>query len=419
MVYQPRQIRRGTYAQRVALGGLAAAEFGFETDTLDLYVGCAAGDKLIADRSALDFLIGQDQEVKKTASPTFAGAIIGGFSITAKATGNFGLGSGFPALTTGDYNVHLGVDCQVLLTTGEGNVAIGYKAQAGGVIVDQDNVAIGYYAQYALTGAAGCTGVGHRSQEQLTLGDYNSAFGDKCQNTITTGYNNCGFGYKTQEFIVGGYDNCAFGYASQADVTGHDNNAFGYIAQANLTTGNYNNAFGNSAMSSNAITGSENCAFGGGSLEALIAGFKNCAFGMQTLTLLTSGAYNTAIGWQALFNVLTTHRNTALGAEAGYTNAADYNIFLGYQAGFFETGSSKLFIDNIKRASEADGRIKALIYGIFGAASANQRLRINARLGVTHLPNYANNAAAVAGGLISGEFYTVTGSDPLQVAAVV
>jgi hypothetical protein len=77
MEYKPRQIRRGTNAERVALGGLAAGELGFETDTLDIYIGSVAGDKLIADRSALDFLNGQDQAVKTTDSPAFAGMTLG------------------------------------------------------------------------------------------------------------------------------------------------------------------------------------------------------------------------------------------------------------------------------------------------------------------------------------------------------
>lgn len=50
---------------------------------------------------------------------------------------------------------------------------------------------------------------------------------------------------------------------------------------------------------------------------------------------------------------------------------------MGHQAGYYETGNNKLFIDNAARASEADARIKALIYGVFDAATANQSLRIN------------------------------------------
>jgi hypothetical protein len=40
------------------------------------------------------------------------------------------------------------------------------------------------------------------------------------------------------------------------------------------------------------------------------------------------------------------------------------------------------------------------------------------KLDVVGLPNYANNAAALLGGLLAGSFYTLTGSDPRQVCVV-
>jgi hypothetical protein len=77
MEYKPRQIRRGTNSQRIALGGLAAGEWGFETDLLDIYIGTAGGDELISDHSARDFLNGQDQAVKTTSSPAFNKTYLG------------------------------------------------------------------------------------------------------------------------------------------------------------------------------------------------------------------------------------------------------------------------------------------------------------------------------------------------------
>jgi hypothetical protein len=55
---------------------------------------------------------------------------------------------------------------------------------------------------------------------------------------------------------------------------------------------------------------------------------------------------------------------------------------LGYSAGFNETGSNKLFIDNQNRADESDARSKALIYGVFDADPANQVLTINGSVNV-------------------------------------
>lgn len=41
-----------------------------------------------------------------------------------------------------------------------------------------------------------------------------------------------------------------------------------------------------------------------------------------------------------------------------------------------------------------------------------------AKFAVASLPSYANNAAAITGGQTAGDFYTVTGTNPLQVAVV-
>ena len=121
---------------------------------------------------------------------------------------------------------------------------------------------------------------------------------------------------------------------------------------------------------------------------------------------VTTGNYNNFIGYRAGYNNTAGTLNTSIGAYAGFQNSTgSHNTFIGTLAGRYETGSNKLFIDNQARANEADGRIKALIYGIFDAATANQRLRINGRLGVTEIPEYADNAAAVTGGLSVGEFY--------------
>ena len=98
-----------------------------------------------------------------------------------------------------------------------------------------------------------------------------------------------------------------------------------------------------------------------------------------------SGSYNFAGGAYALRGTSTAHtvtNMTAAGAYAGFTLADGMSggVFLGYQAGYYETAPNKLFIDNAQRANEADARVKALVYGIFDAATANQYLTINGHL---------------------------------------
>ena len=71
-----------------------------------------------------------------------------------------------------------------------------------------------------------------------------------------------------------------------------------------------------------------------------------------------------------------------IGYSAGYVGNGSGNVCVGYAAGAYETGSNKLFIDNDARASESDARAKALIYGVFAAAVANQYLTFNAKVGI-------------------------------------
>jgi hypothetical protein len=129
-------------------------------------------------------------------------------------------------------------------------------------------------------------------------------------------------------------------------------------------------------------SGNFNTAVGYGTLATVNGGqYQNTALGAQALTKATGGSENTALGSYSLYNNLTGSNLTAVGNQAGYTSASGSgSVFLGNYAGFYETASNKLFIDNTLRASEADGRAKALVYGIFDAATANQYLTVNGHL---------------------------------------
>ncbi|MBE3131373.1 MAG: hypothetical protein IMZ54_11760 [Acidobacteria bacterium] len=71
-----RQIRHGTNAQRIAVGGLSIGELGFETDTKNVYVGTATGDEIVTNTAFAALFAGQDQALKTTDSPIFAGATL-------------------------------------------------------------------------------------------------------------------------------------------------------------------------------------------------------------------------------------------------------------------------------------------------------------------------------------------------------
>src|SRR5690606_30175316 len=86
-------------------------------------------------------------------------------------------------------------------------------------------------------------------------------------------------------------------------------------------------------------------------------GYDNIAFGTQSLYSNTAGDANVSIGTNSLYFNTVGINNTAIGTESGLNSNGDANIFLGYGAGYYETGSNRLYIEN----SDADAN-EALIY---------------------------------------------------------
>jgi hypothetical protein len=170
-----------------------------------------------------------------------------------------------------------------------------------------------------------------------------------------------------------------------ANGAGHilSNTTFGFDALINNTTGSVNAAYGANALKFN-LTGQDCVAIGYNALIVNTAGNRNTAVGSISLQNSTGvSSSNTGIGYGSLVNVTSGSNNTAIGEQSlGSISVASGCVAIGRYAGFYETGSNKLFIDNDTRANEADGREKALVYGIFDAATANQLLRFNANVGI-------------------------------------
>ncbi|MEQ9187304.1 MAG: tail fiber domain-containing protein, partial [Cryomorphaceae bacterium] len=143
---------------------------------------------------------------------------------------------------------------------------------------------------------------------------------------------------------------------------------------------NLNVAIGDRAMESN--TGTNNVAIG--RYAARIGGnvFGNVAIGESALYSNSTGTGNTAVGWRAgILNTASNNNtligtnanyygnggnnNTMVGFETGYGSAPHSksgNIFIGYRAGYNETGSNKLYIENSASSTP-------LIYGDFSGDS--------------------------------------------------
>ena len=161
-----------------------------------------------------------------------------------------------------------------------------------------------------------------------------------------------------QNDLITTNDNIALGEnALQSNTDGEDNLAIGKEALYNNNDGTENIALGNLALK-NAAYADYNLAIGANAAENLINGDNNIVIGHESLPHNEFGEANIIIG-----NI----------AGSGWSNFSG-NILIGHAAGFSETGSNKLYIEN-------SGSTTPLIYGEFD----NNLLRINGILDINEM----------------------------------
>ena len=236
------------------------------------------------------------------------------------------------------------------------------------------NNAQGYQALYHNTSGKDNTAFGHQSLFSNVTGDYQTAFGVQALYSDTAGIKNTAMGLQ----------------ALYSNTTGSYNNAMGFKSLFYNTTGEKNTAIGYASLYSN-TTGDNNTAVGFESLAANTTGEWNTAFGYHALRLNNEGSYNTAVGQASHYSNTSGGNNTVIGALADYNNqhgsdntiigysagkgsglhTKSGNVFIGNYAGYSETGSNKLYIDN-------SWATNPLIYGDFNS----NYVRINNNLGI-------------------------------------
>jgi len=308
--------------------------------------------------------------------------------------------------TTGTRNVAIGDQALEANQTGSNNVAIGYRAgEYWNANVDGSNVFIGNLAgrnrtglaciknimigQYAGGGsAAACSG----SFFALRYSGYNAT---TCTDAIAIGLQSA-YTYSGDRAIYIGYnsgyvsgandDTVAIGSYSLYRGSGNYTIAIGYYSGGGGLVGvtatvdsvfigrqaGYDSKSSDGCVCVGTSAGSENRT---GDYNTYV-GYES-GLGVDS----NSNSQNSGYGYGTLHGITTGSYNTALGDLSGYNlSTADQCVFIGHESGYYESGSSKLFIDNIRRGSEADGRIKALVYGVFDALTANQYLYVNGQL---------------------------------------
>ncbi|KKS06136.1 MAG: hypothetical protein UU59_C0035G0007 [candidate division WWE3 bacterium GW2011_GWE1_41_27] len=164
-----------------------------------------------------------------------------------------------------------------------------------------------------------------------------------------------------------------------AGSSGQYNTFVGSGAGDNNTAGYQNSTLGAYSLFSN-TTGINNTSIGVYTLFSNSTGNDNLSMGFRAGQYNSTGSYNVFLGSNAGFGINTTQRadsnyNVAVGNEAGYSLSANSsgNIFLGYRAGYNETGSNKLYLDN----GSAPGG-SAFIYGDMNL----DQLTFNANVGI-------------------------------------
>ena len=283
----------------------------------------------------------------------------------------------------GTNNVTIGKDAGTALTTGDGNVAVGFEAlkteDADGTTTavgyqalktqnagaDSHNTAIGNVTGTAITTGVSNTIVGSLAGDALTVGGHNVAMGYEALSTDTQGSHTTAIGrraLKTQNFasatdshntaignnaglsITTGVQNTIVGSnTADALTTGQYNTALGYKALSLDTQGNRAVAVGYEALANQNFTSSsdnQNTAVGFHAGKEITTGTENVAIGGEALDALTVGNGNVAVGVQALSTDVNGSRSVAVGATAlkvqeasGSTSNNMYNVAMGYGAG--------------------------------------------------------------------------------------
>jgi trimeric autotransporter adhesin len=149
------------------------------------------------------------------------------------------------------------------------------------------------------------------------------------------------------------------------------------------------NSAGNDTMS-----GTLNSFFGWWAGHSNTLGQANIFIGGFAGYMNTEGTGNTFIGSSAGQANTTSSENTYIGTSAGYHSVGSGNILIGYQAGFDELLSDRLYISNSSTSTP-------LIYGEFD----NQKVKINGTLetsgGIKFPDGKTQTTAAVTGSSIT------------------
>jgi len=176
-------------------------------------------------------------------------------------------------------------------------------------------------------------------------------------NATSSDGNTC-IGYQSGAAITTGFNNVIIGRGAGSSLNVGDSNIFiGLSCGASMLSDQYNVLIGY-ACAQNAAGVSSLVMIGKFAGLSITTGGANTFLGAGSGMVTTIGTDNTFVGVNAGAGNITSYNNTYVGSNAGAGATGLGNVFIGYQAGYFEAGNNKLYISNSTTSTP-------LIYGEF------------------------------------------------------
>jgi hypothetical protein len=186
---------------------------------------------------------------------------------------------------------------------------------------------IGASAGAALTSGIGNVAIGYQSLDANQTSDYNTAVGYQSLSAVNGNADgqNTAVGYNAGLLIDSGIGNTTIGNISGNALTSTDYNTFvGHDSGGSAAGCNYSVGIGKSTFGDGVASADGSIAIGREALKKLTTGAGNVAVGYSALSQHTTGARNIAIGYGAM---------SQTAGDAHDAPDSDDCVFIGYQAG--------------------------------------------------------------------------------------
>lgn len=385
-----------TKSNLVAIGDSALYNNGIGATITEAVENTAIGSKALFANTTGSLNTAVGFQALKNNQTSAANAAFGTRALETNISGSGNTALGFQALQlhqSNDYNTAIGANALASDETGGANVAVGVNALALNISGFGNNALGNVALQNNKTGnhntafGDGTLALNRRGNENVALGFKASGSQDTAVNYNTTIGSQAGRNNKGNSTVLIGAS-AGFNNRRSNIVAIGDSALFNNGTGATAVEALRNTAIGSKALYLN-TTGYGNTSTGYNALKGNTTGFNNTAMGDSALQRLLAGNDNVAIGVNASSQNLNGVRNVAIGNGALYTNFNSNNVAIGYNAGYNEGGSSKLYIEN----TNAD-KDNALIYGDFAADSLNLNADVTIR-DFTRLGAISSGAPAV------------------------